>query len=78
MDRRALDCGRRRYEKAKLAEKLAAPATARVDESTKYGRSGKFFEQLQADVRKAVRGDDDAAPPPKKRKGGKGVAAKLM
>ena len=41
----------------------------------KYGRSGKFFEQLQEEVRREVRGD--AAPAPKKKRPARASAAKL-
>ena len=41
----------------------------------KYGRSGKFFEQLQEEVRREVRGD--AAPAPKRKKPARASAAKL-
>ena len=39
----------------------------------KYGRSGKFFEQLQEEVRREVRGD--AAPAPKKKRPARASAA---
>ena len=41
----------------------------------KYGRSGKFFEQLQEEVRREVRGD--AAPAAKRKKPARASAAKL-
>ena len=71
------------YEKEKLRKALAgdgAPAAAVDARGGDYGKSSKFFEQLQRDVSAAVRGGraDYAAPePPKRKRAKRADAAKL-
>jgi U3 small nucleolar RNA-associated protein MPP10 len=71
------------YEKEKLRKALSgdgAPAAAVDARGGDYGKSSKFFEQLQRDVSAAVRGGraDYAAPePPKRKRAKRADAAKL-
>ena len=85
-----LEDGRAKYAKGrnydaveKLRKALAgdgAPAAAVDARGGDYGKSSKFFEQLQRDVSAAVRGGraDYAAPePPKRKRAKRADAAKL-
>ena len=60
------------YEKKRVIERVENPD---AQPATKYGRSGKFFAQLEADVRKAVHGD--GKPEVKKRAPARAAGAKL-